>query len=626
MTCTSMHITDTLVTHTLIPTSTKTEISTVTSKLTITSTKECRPTPCTTDRIHSTQGPGRGGVVVIIPSEGRRVNGWGMENSVLKKRDQAGKGVDVEAEHLLALILKEEGLEKSQCKQKLGKYCEDLKNANLTSKDIHDKLTDYCKEEGKAEDGKCDGLKAKVEAKCTALKEALDKALKTELGKQPFTETVCEKHEHECLFLEGADPDNLKDKCSKLRTKCYERKRQKVRDKVLMRALKGELKEGGNEDCEKALKGHCVKLGPMSTDLMQACLSVDNGTCQQLVNLAQTTCVPLKKDVDDALKKLEQNDKFDKQTCLPLLEECYFYSPNCKEDDKEKPECEKLKKQCEEKDVEYMPPEGPFIPIDPTVTVLERVGLDMLYKEAAKEGVLIERLSELTTDNLIFFLGQNNDGNFDVDECKTKVAKDCNYLKTLTGEKNNDKCEDKCTNLNGKLTNKHDSLKESIKKNYFFGNNKDDADSKLLGWHEMQPDIITDDCEELESQCFYWDRYDKKLKEACQNVRAMCYKRGLNDVAYEELESQMRGYFDYSGNIDDWSKECQKNLTKICDKVKHQSVELLSLCIQPKETCVLLQRDIQDKTYQLTKPLTFLRDSPKKEECIELGTRCNLLQ
>ncbi|KAG4300565.1 hypothetical protein PCK1_003176, partial [Pneumocystis canis] len=476
---------------------------------------------------------------------------------VLKKRDQAvaGKVDGIGEEHLLALILKENGLEEDQCKSDLKTYCKSLNDANLKSEDIHDKLKGYCKDGGEANEGKCKTLKQEVEKKCEKLKTAL----KTALENKPFSETDCEKHEPQCLFLEGADPTNLKEPCSNLRTKCYELRRRRVRDKVLMRALKGELKEGGNENCKTALKEHCVKLAPMSPDLMQACLLVD-GTCTQLAIQAQGKCTSLKKDVDEALPKLEKNDT---QSCHSLLEKCHFYGPNC--NDKEKPECEKLTSECEKHDVEYMPPEGPFIPIDPTVTVLDKVGLDALYKEAAKEGVLIERLSELTTENLLLFMYQKADGDFDDKTCKEAVKDDkCDYLKTLTGEKD-DKydCEAKCDELNGKLTTNRDSLKNSIKgKHYLFGRNNN-ADSKLLGWHEMQPTIVSDYCAELESQCFYLDRHSKsnELKIICQNVRAMCYKRGLNDVAYEELESQMRGYFvDYSG--DDWLNKCQKNLTE----------------------------------------------------------------
>ncbi|KAG4302076.1 hypothetical protein PCK1_001635 [Pneumocystis canis] len=383
------------------------------------------------------------------------LNDWERGVQILKKRDQAvaGKGkVDgIGEEHLLALILKEKAVDDGECKRKLEQYCKSLHNANLKSEDIHDKLKGYCKG-GNAETEKCKTLAQNVKEKCEKLKTALEEALKTALdGKnQPFNETVCEKHEHECLFLEGADPTNLKDKCSKLRTKCYERKRQKVRDEVLMRALKGALKEKGDEDCKTALKAHCVTLGPMSSDLMQACLM--DKTCEQLIIQAQGKCDPLKKEVNKALNNV------DKKTCLPLLEKCYFYSPNCKEKEVQE-KCDELKKKCEKHDVEYMPPEGPFIPIDPTVTVLDRVGLDMLYKEAAKEGVLIERLSDLTMENLIFFLGQKADGDFDDKTCQEAVKKDCEYLKTLTGEKNdNYKCEDKCGQLNGKVNEKHDSL------------------------------------------------------------------------------------------------------------------------------------------------------------------------
>ncbi|KAG4303738.1 hypothetical protein PCK1_000256 [Pneumocystis canis] len=531
---------------------------------------------------------------------------------ILKKRDQAvGDGIG--EEHLLALILKEEGLEEEQCKQKLGEYCGELHNANLTSKDIHDKLKDYCNKDQANED-KCKTLKTNVEAKCDKLKEALEEALKT------LNETVCKEYEHECLFLEGADPNNLKEPCSNLRTKCYELKRRRVRDNVLMRALSGNLKE--KPECEKALKKHCVTLASMSPDLMQACLNVDNGTCEHLVGaIAPGKCTSLKTEVDKALKNP------DKTKCLPLLEKCHFYGPNC--NDKEKPKCDELTTECEKHDVEYMPPEGPFIPIDPTVTVLDQVGLDALYKEAAKEGVLIERLSDRSLDNLLLFLGQKDSGDFDEQQCKKEVKGDkCDYLKTLTGEKD-DKydCEAKCGQLKVQLTTNRNSLKDSIKKNYFFGkNNRDKADNTLLGWHVLQPTIITEDCARFESQCFYLDRHGKstELEKACQNVRAMCYKRGLNDVAHEALQSQMRGYFDYSGN--DWLNKCQKNLTKVCKELKDKNHDLLALCLQPKDTCDLLIDDIQNKARYLTYHLDQRRDSPYKEDCIKLEAKCDALE
>ncbi|KAG4300560.1 hypothetical protein PCK1_003182, partial [Pneumocystis canis] len=143
------------------------------------------------------------------------------------------------------------GLEEDQCKSDLKTYCKSLNDANLKLEDIHHKLKDYCKDDGNAETEKCKDLEQKVKAKCDELKTALDNALKA------LSEENCTTYEHECLFLEGADPTKLTKPCSELRTQCYERKRQKVRDKVLMRALSGKLKKGGDEDCKTALKEHC---------------------------------------------------------------------------------------------------------------------------------------------------------------------------------------------------------------------------------------------------------------------------------------------------------------------------------------------------------------------------------
>ncbi|KAG5437574.1 hypothetical protein PCK2_000997, partial [Pneumocystis canis] len=83
MNCTSIHTTDTWVTHTSTHTSTMTKTSTVTSKVTIVSTKKCQPTQCTTDRTHPTHGSGGEEAGEVKPSEGMRIHGWGTSGMIL---------------------------------------------------------------------------------------------------------------------------------------------------------------------------------------------------------------------------------------------------------------------------------------------------------------------------------------------------------------------------------------------------------------------------------------------------------------------------------------------------------------------------------------------------------------
>ncbi|KAG5437123.1 hypothetical protein PCK2_001026, partial [Pneumocystis canis] len=83
MNCTSIHTTDTWVTHTSTHTSTKTQTSTITSKVTIVSTKKCQPTQCTTDRTHPTHGSGGEEAGEVKPSGGMRIHGWGTSGMIL---------------------------------------------------------------------------------------------------------------------------------------------------------------------------------------------------------------------------------------------------------------------------------------------------------------------------------------------------------------------------------------------------------------------------------------------------------------------------------------------------------------------------------------------------------------
>ncbi|KAG5438864.1 hypothetical protein PCK2_000911, partial [Pneumocystis canis] len=335
---------------------------------------------------------------------------------MLKKRDPEVKE-EMGEEHFLALILKE-NTEKNKCEKELGKYCQSLKDAELESEKVHEKLKDVCEKGNvKDKDKKCKDLKNKIEGKCPEVKKELEEVLK----ERPIKNENCEKYEHQCLFLEGACQSDLTEKCSELRNRCYSMKRMNVAREVLVRALKGELKDKDNQ-CKEKLKEHCVHLASMSRELLWRCLNVEE-TCENLVNVTKKKCASLK-------TKVEKVENVEKDKCHSLLEECHFYGANCQGEDIQN-KCNELKTQCEDEyDIMYTPPEGPFIPIYPRVSIIEKVGLKELYQEMAKKGILIEKIS-FAIEDLILFLSQKEEGKFDETLCE-KAFENCEYFKKLT--------------------------------------------------------------------------------------------------------------------------------------------------------------------------------------------------
>ncbi|KAG5439332.1 hypothetical protein PCK2_000830 [Pneumocystis canis] len=512
---------------------------------------------------------------------------------MLKKRDQGGMGEKIGEEELLALILKE-NTEKEKCKIELKKYCKALHDAKLTSEKVHEKLEAYCEKDGKAKEEKCTELKNKVDLKC----KALEKELKTALG-EPFTEEHCTKHEYQCHFLEGAY-ENLIEPCSQLRNQCYQFKRTKLVLEIFMRALSRSLKKG-EEKCKEELTKHCVTLSSMSQELMWICLN-PKGACESLITEAEKECKSLKTEVEKEVKN---------ETCLPLLEECHFYGPNCEES---KTKCDELRTECEEKyDIMYIPPEEPWFPIQPMPDIADKVGLEELYEAAAKKGVQ-----------------KSQGGNFDKEECKKINETRCDYLKKLVGNSkyNCKNIKEECEKLNNKHQQKRKNLEERIQKIKQFNGNNGHGGAKTIPWHELDPDFNGRNCAQLQSDCFFLSQYKNDLETECNNIQAMCYKKGLNLAAYEVFEDQMRGEFQDLGpnEFEKWSKKCQKKLVEVCKGVKNQSYHLLGLCLEPKETCSSLYHDILDKTYELSRILYFRRDSPKEHDCLKLEPKCDRLK
>ncbi|KAG5513151.1 hypothetical protein PMAC_001520 [Pneumocystis sp. 'macacae'] len=554
-------------------------------------------------------------VIIMDLTQTLEKNLAGAVARAVKRRDPGGQNVYQDEEILLALILKEDYKEETKCKEKLKKYCKDLKEADDKFEEVDPKLKEICKDNGKTE-AKCTGLKNKVDEKCTPFENKLKTAAKKDISE--LEDTDCKGNEQQCLFLEGACPDKLKENCNKLRVNCYQKKRKEVAEDVLLRALSGKLKE--ENSCKKRLKEVCLELSGESDELTVLCF--DEKTCENLMTKKESICNSLKSEVENLVKKENENQLQTK--CLPLLKKCYFYSTDCK--DKDQLECEKLKSSCKEKGVVYGKPGSDFEPTRPGLTVTEEIELQELYEEAAKEGVYIGRPPTRDVAELLLLVSQSGSGSEIKAKCKDVLDKKCKDLKEhklLKGLcKSDNEATDNGTKECGKLEEKQKdsslALTKRIGNKYLFGSNL----NTVIGWYNLPTFITEKDCRTLESDCLYFGGQGGTDKP-CNNLRAACYKKGLDAVANEVLQHELRGSL--QGSNPTWFEDLQKKLVKACGELKGLSDELFVLCMNPKNTALTLSTDLRMRAVYLQELLNERRDFPTKKDCRVLGKKCEEL-
>ncbi|KAG5518615.1 hypothetical protein PMAC_002583 [Pneumocystis sp. 'macacae'] len=610
--CKSVKTTDTWVTKTSTHTSTSTSTSTITSTVTLTSTRRCKPTKCTT-------GDEAGDV---HPSRGLRMTGWSVRANghglglhvvgqnlargvarAVKRRDAGGKGVNVyeDEEHLLALILREDNLGEQQCKGKLKGYCGELKKIDPKLDNMGEKLKGICKDG--TEETKCKNLQAKVTKKCTDFKTELEKELVKKFSE--LTDDICLKNQEQCLFLEAACPNELKENCIKLRTNCYQKKREEVAEEALLRALNGDLKEEGL--CKAKIKNVCLELGHESDELLKKCIDSDN-ICTPLVAKAQDKCNSLKTEIG---KVLDKDTELQEKGQI-LLMECHFYEANCKDN---KPDCNKLKEKCKEKEIVYTAPSSDFNPTKPEPTVAEKIGLGQLYEEAAAHGILIGKVLEVEIIDLLVFLSGTTA--FDDKQCKkvlTDKCKSIDYLEKSIKELCNDtgKHDNKCQEFKQTFEKEEKALAARIE-------NKQFKKNEITLWNEIDNFLTEDDCRTLQSICFYYEN-QASFMTLCKNVKAACYKKGLDALANELLQERLRGEF--YGEIWKSPEKFHKELLEVCKGLKSKSKELFVLCVQPDEALFVLLNDLHAKTNILQEHLDAKRDLPTRQHCTDLLKKC----
>ncbi|KAG5514037.1 hypothetical protein PMAC_000659 [Pneumocystis sp. 'macacae'] len=595
-----------------------------------TSTQKCKPVPCTTEDAR-TKEPETGGADTEVPSGATKISGLTVMNIVIWRRAQAAQNDGIDEEHIFALILKGDYNDDTKCKKKLKEYCENLKGIDENFR-IYSKLKETCKEDKKQEE-KCTELKNKVKTKCTAFETELGKV---EKDASKLTHDDCKKNEQQCLFLEGACPKELTEKCNELRNKCYQKKRDGVAEEVLLRAVRGSIES--DDDCKKKLKEVCLELSQESNELTKLCLDQET-TCKKFVAGKQEKCTDLEKTVKEALTKKDGL----RGKCLSLLEQCYFHRGNC-QGDKSKckepsnkdckeyiPDCDKLAEECQKQNIAYIPPGPPFDPTRPAASLAEDIGLEKLYRDAEEDGVVIgEQRVRDATALLALLLGNNHDEN----KCEQTLKEQCKdphkheALENLC--KGNDLSEDgkdKCKELKDDVKKICDNLKPTILKNNLY--DEKNIHNGIIGWEQLPTFLSSEECAKLESYCFYFEKKCQDGEKACMNVRAACYKRGLDARANNVLQEKMRGWL--HGSNETWRKEFQKKLVEVCGELKGNKGtfpydELFVLCVQPLRALRLLTHDHQMRTVFLREQLDKKRDFPGDKDCKELGRKCEELR
>ncbi|KTW25533.1 uncharacterized protein T551_03668, partial [Pneumocystis jirovecii RU7] len=531
-----------------------------------------------------------------------------VARAVKRQTQKVVQGADEEI-HLFTLIVGKDYNNDEECRKKIETYCKGLKNAKLQPEEIHKKLEDICKT-GKEKE-KCIELKTKVSQKCTHFETELEKLLKNQ-------QYDCSEEEKQCLFLERACP-TLKDKCNELRNECYQMERDDVAEKALLRALNGSFKKNGN--CKEKLKEVCLELSKESDEIMKMCLNQEK-TCQSLEKIAEKRCSSLKIPVNTLLTSTVNG------MCLLLLKKCYFYGKNCEGADK--PKCNDLENECKKKGFIYTIQGSEFNPTKSKPTLAEKIGLKELYEKAAEQGIFIRKPPPVEATDLLALLildSSQNQSNKN-EKCKKilkdkcKDPKEKGILKDLCqGEELSKVGEKKCEELEDDIKETCKIFKSKVLNNHLYDVTK--GSTGIIMWEKLPTFLSNEDCAKLESYCFYYEKACSDIKNKCMNIRAACYKKGLDAIANEVLQDKLRGLLHGSKEI--WLNKFQQKLVEECKKFKEWTDELFVLCTNPARAARVLSYDLRMKAVFLRNDLNKRRDFPTKKDCEELEEKCRTL-
>ncbi|KTW25481.1 uncharacterized protein T551_03734, partial [Pneumocystis jirovecii RU7] len=519
-------------------------------------------------------------------------------------------------EKVLSLILGKNAID-TQCGERLEEYCNNLKNTGLVPENVHPALNGLCKNA----EQKCTGLKDKINTTSNNIwKFLFDITINTSSGEFHLKKIHCNYAHVQCMFFR--EFPKFSSICDEIVEQCYNQINEDLAHEVLLRILPRNLKS--QVACEEEIKESCFKLNRESYHLLWSCFLLKK-TCEILFNKAKDDCGALK-DLENAFK----NTDILKDDCYPLLRKCYFYPLNCNEDDRQG--CVKLKNLCKKKNITYPPPPPPhslsFNPLDFPPALQEKIGLQEFYTEALALGIFLEK--SLSTKFSHFFLFSNyytkdNLNNLNNTQSCTKSLGNCTSFEYLTKElKNMCNTTDKdkaCEELNNELERECKSLKLTLYNKKLSSASDTSTKSESYSWNKLPGTISKEDCISLNYKCYYMDPYSNNiLYSACKNLRLECFKSAIYGQARDVLEEGLFGLFH---NLDsDGIKKCALKLLERCKLVRNNNINLLSMCLKPKETCEALAEDVERKSHRLRHVLDKTRDYPREKDCLVLEKQC----
>ncbi|KAG5519974.1 hypothetical protein PMAC_000251 [Pneumocystis sp. 'macacae'] len=507
----------------------------------------------------------------------------------------------ISKERILALILGKSATD-NNCQVKLKEYCDNLRNMDFVLGDLHSSLEKTC--EGTKIKEECNDLKNIIKETCNTHQILLESALEV-----PFVLDGDCLLEDDCMFLEEVCSLEFIEKCSKLRERCRNKRRNTINKEILLRALSGNLEN--KKACEKVINEKCFLLIEESDELMSFCLTKSD-KCGELVNIMKNECKKLVRDIESLFYYFDRY----KTQCILLLEKCYFYK-NCNNIQNK---CEKLKKKCRE--VEYTLPSLAFNPLEKTPTFIEKLGKEKLF------GNEIGKPETKDTIDLLILMTNN-----DITKCEDRLEECYNFCNSLPQLKDlyniikKNKKEEMCTSLRNKLNFKCKAFKSELF-SVSLSNTKNNEEAKLLGWFEQFPELDEKLCTNLKSKCFYLQEpcaSTTKLNNACSNVESACLKVQLLREEYYLFESMLRGKL-HNLTIHNFLKICVNELFNLCRKGAGIREPIsANLCLQPWTTCLALENDIERQNQEFKKDLNQKKDFPNKEECKKFEEKCKTL-
>ncbi|KTW30573.1 uncharacterized protein T551_01856 [Pneumocystis jirovecii RU7] len=530
-----------------------------------------------------------------------------LDLSLYLSLDSIGK------ENILALILGEKAID-NECKTELKKYCNSLRNSGLIPENTHPTLKELCENI----EQECTNLNDKINTTSNDTWNSLYDIVTSISDKNFHLEKIHCNYAHvQCMIFRKFS--GFSSICNEITEQCYHQINEDLAYEALLRTLPRDLES--QAICEKKIKESCSKLNRESYYLLWSCFLLKE-TCGILLNKTKDNCEDLK-NLKNTLKNVNTlgND------CYPLLRKCYFHSSNCDEEDKQK--CAKLKSLCKEKNIIYSLPHHdlPFNPLNFPLTLQEKIDFQQLHTEALTFGIFLGKpLSTKFSHFLLFskhYAGENVD-NLDNAKLCTKSLKNCASFEYITEELANicKKTDQNkvCEELNNELEEEYMSLK-LVLYNKKLSNVSDATNSKSYSWSELPGTISKEDCTSLNYKCYCMDPYSNNtLYNACRNLRLECFKSAIYGQARDVLEE---GLFGLLHNLDPKrTKECIAKLVERCQMVRNNNINLLSMCLRPKETCEALAKDVKLKSHHLRRILDKARDYPREKDCLVLEKQC----